>query len=76
MKLFLSVILEMWLMFGEKIWQRKFHIDLGSDQTSLHNPRAGGIISDISNWANMMAENPEIYLKQKFKNITVIRNYQ
>jgi urocanate hydratase len=50
----------MWLTF-EKFDEKDIHIDLGSDQTSLHNPYAGGYYpTDISfEDANaMMAENP------------------
>jgi urocanate hydratase len=51
MKPFLSVILETWLMFrGKNLTKKISRIDLGSDQTSLHNPWAGGYYpADISN---------------------------
>jgi urocanate hydratase len=47
-----------------KFDQENIHIDLGSDQTSLHNPWAGGYYpADISfEEANsMMAEKPELF---------------
>tara|TARA_B110000046_G_scaffold154546_1_gene164519 strand:+ start:1322 stop:3310 length:1989 start_codon:yes stop_codon:yes gene_type:complete len=53
----------------EKFDKENIFIDLGSDQTSLHNPWAGGYYpADISfEDANiMMAENPELF-KEKVK---------
>ena len=57
---YLGNIVEVW----EKFDQENVHIDLGSDQTSLHNPWAGGYYPvDISfEDANMMmAENPRLF---------------
>jgi urocanate hydratase len=57
---YLGNIVEVW----EKFDEANVHIDLGSDQTSLHNPWAGGYYPvDISfEEANvMMAENPELF---------------
>ena len=57
---YLGNIVEVW----EKFYVEDIHIDLGSDQTSLHNPWAGGYYPcDISfEEANiMMAENPELF---------------
>ncbi|MFD1094974.1 urocanate hydratase [Salegentibacter chungangensis] len=56
-------IVDVWEYFDEK----DIHIDLGSDQTSLHNPWAGGyypvgLSFEESN--KMMAEEPELF-KQK-----------
>lgn len=56
-------IVDVW----EKFDQEDVFIDLGSDQTSLHNPWAGGyypvdISFDESN--KMMAENPDEFKKQ------------
>lgn len=48
----------------EKFYEAGLHIDLGSDQTSLHNPWAGGYYPvDLSfEEANvMMSENPELF---------------
>ncbi|MDX1471388.1 MAG: urocanate hydratase, partial [Flavobacteriaceae bacterium] len=55
-------IVEVW----EKFWKDEINIDIGSDQTSLHNPWSGGYypVSLSFEEANeMMAKNPE-----KFKN--------
>lgn len=57
---YLGNIVELW----EKFYVEDIHIDLGSDQTSLHNPWAGGYYPcDISfEDANvMMAENPKLF---------------
>lgn len=60
---YLGNIVDVW----ERFDQENLHIDLGSDQTSLHNPWAGGyypagISFEESN--TMMADNPELF-KQK-----------
>ena len=57
---YLGNVVDVW----EKFDQENIHIDLGSDQTSLHNPWAGGYYpADISfEEANsMMAEKPELF---------------
>ena len=57
---YLGNIVDVW----EKFDEQDIHIDLGSDQTSLHNPWAGGYYpADISfEEANtMMAENPKLF---------------
>ena len=59
---FLGNIVDLW----ERLAERKVHIHLGSDQTSLHNPWAGGyypagLTYDES--VKMMAENPEEFKK-------------
>ena len=57
---YLGNIVEVWEKFDEE----NIHIDLGSDQTSLHNPWAGGYYpTDISFAAanDMMAENPDLF---------------
>ena len=56
-------IVDVW----EKFDQKNIYVDLGSDQTSLHNPWAGGyypagLTYEESN--DMMANNPELF-KQK-----------
>lgn len=53
-------VVDVWEKFDEE----NIHIDLGSDQTSLHNPWAGGyypagLSYEESN--QMMAENPELF---------------
>lgn len=60
---FLGNIVDLW----ERLAQRNIPVDLGSDQTSLHNPWAGGyypagLSFEESN--RLMAENPELF-KQK-----------
>jgi urocanate hydratase len=55
---FLGNIVELW----ERLAERKIHIHLGSDQTSLHNPWAGGYYPvglTYEESVEMMAENPE-----------------
>ncbi|MBF1149013.1 MAG: urocanate hydratase, partial [Cloacibacterium normanense] len=57
---YLGNVVEVW----EKFDQENLKIDIGSDQTSLHNPWAGGyypvgILFEDSN--KMMAENPELF---------------
>jgi urocanate hydratase len=57
---YLGNIVDVW----EKFDIEDIHIDLGSDQTSLHNPWAGGYYPcDISfeDANNMMAENPVLF---------------
>ena len=62
---YLGNIVDIW----EKFDEQNIHIDLGSDQTSLHNPWAGGYYPvgqsfEASN--EMMADNPELF-KEKIK---------
>jgi urocanate hydratase len=59
---FLGNVVELW----ERLAERKIHVHLGSDQTSLHNPWAGGyypvgLTYDES--VEMMANNPEKFKK-------------
>ena len=57
---YLGNIVDVW----EKFDVEDIHIDLGSDQTSLHNPWAGGYYPcDMSfeDANNMMAENPVLF---------------
>ena len=57
---YLGNIVDVW----EKFDAANIHIDLGSDQTSLHNPWAGGYYPvDISfeDSNEMMANNPELF---------------
>ena len=68
---YLGNIVEVW----EKFDSEDLHIDLGSDQTSLHNPWAGGyypvgLSFEESN--TLMADNPELF-RQKVKE-TLIRH--
>lgn len=53
-------IVDLW----ERLAERKVHVDLGSDQTSLHNPWAGGYYPvglSLEESNTMMAEQPEIF---------------
>ena len=64
-------IVELW----ERIVERNIHIEIGSDQTSLHNPWAGGYypIGMSYETANeMMIKNPEQFKKEVQK--TLIRH--
>ena len=57
---YLGNIVDVW----EKFDEANIHIDLGSDQTSLHNPWAGGYYpADISfeDANDMMANNPKLF---------------
>ncbi|CAM3278594.1 urocanate hydratase [Aequorivita lipolytica] len=61
-------IVEVWEKFAED----NIHIDLGSDQTSLHNPWAGGYypVGLTYEEANeMMANNPEQFKKEVQKSL-------
>lgn len=62
---YLGNIVDLW----ERLAERNIHVDMGSDQTSLHNPWAGGyypagLSFEESN--EMMAHQPELF-KQKVK---------
>lgn len=60
---YLGNIVEVW----EAFYTHNVHIDLGSDQTSLHNPWAGGyypVGQSFEESNRMMAEQPELF-KQK-----------
>ncbi|AEA42751.1 urocanate hydratase [Fluviicola taffensis] len=57
---YLGNIVDVW----EKFDQENVHIDLGSDQTSLHNPWAGGYYPtgiSFEEANQLMAENPELF---------------
>ncbi|MDG2432599.1 urocanate hydratase [Flavobacterium sp.] len=57
---YLGNIVDVW----EKFDQENIQIDLGSDQTSLHNPWAGGYYPvgiSFEEANSMMAENPELF---------------
>jgi urocanate hydratase len=57
---YLGNIVDVW----EKFDEANIHIDLGSDQTSLHNPWAGGyypIGLSFEDANNMMANQPELF---------------
>ncbi|WP_344729303.1 urocanate hydratase [Corallibacter vietnamensis] len=57
---YLGNVVEVWEKFDES----NIHIDLGSDQTSLHNPWAGGYYPvglSFEEANNMMANNPDLF---------------
>ena len=57
---YLGNVVDVW----ERFDQENIHIDLGSDQTSLHNPWAGGyypIGYSFEEANEMMANNPELF---------------
>jgi urocanate hydratase len=57
---YLGNVVDVW----EKFDQENIHIDLGSDQTSLHNPWAGGYYPvgiSFEEANTMMAENPDLF---------------
>ena len=59
---YIGNIVDLW----ERLGERNVHVDLGSDQTSLHNPWQGGYFPvDIafSTSKNMMADSPEKFIK-------------
>jgi urocanate hydratase len=58
-------IVDLW----ERLAERKIHVDLGSDQTSLHNPWAGGYYPvglSLEESNALMAEQPELF-KEKIQ---------
>ena len=58
-----------------KTSRKKINVELGSDQTSLHNPWAGGyypVGMSFENANNMMVNNPEEFKKEVQK--TLIRH--
>jgi urocanate hydratase len=62
---YLGNIVDLW----ERMVERNVHVDLGSDQTSLHNPWAGGYYPQGMSYeeANtMMAEDPDTF-KQRIQ---------
>jgi urocanate hydratase len=65
---YLGNVVDVW----EKFLQENIFIDLGSDQTSLHNPFAGGyypagLTLDEAN--RMMAENPELFKTKVYESL-------
>ncbi|WP_460219862.1 urocanate hydratase [Psychroserpens sp. MEBiC05023] len=57
---YLGNIVDVW----EKFDKEHIHVDLGSDQTSLHNPWAGGyypVDMSFEDANEMMASNPELF---------------
>ncbi len=61
-------IVDLWEMFAEK----KIKVEIGSDQTSLHNPYSGGYYPagiSFEESKKMMAENPEKFKKEVQKSL-------
>jgi urocanate hydratase len=60
---YLGNVVDVW----EKFYEQNLHIDLGSDQTSLHNPWAGGYypVGLSFEAANEMMANEPVLFKQK-----------
>ena len=60
---FVGNVVNLW----ERLADEGIHVDLGSDQTSLHNPWAGGYYPvglTLEESKQMMAEEPEVFKKQ------------
>ncbi|MBF1471688.1 MAG: urocanate hydratase, partial [Prevotella pallens] len=56
-------VVDLW----ERLAEENIHVDLGSDQTSLHNPWAGGYYPvgvSLEESKRMMAEEPELFKKK------------
>lgn len=73
---YLGNVIDLW----EKLAEKNVKIDLGSDQTSLHNPFAGGYYpagQSFEESNRMMAENPELFREKVYESlrrqVTVIR---
>lgn len=65
---YLGNVVDVW----ERFDQENLHIDLGSDQTSLHNPWAGGyypIGSTFEESNDLMANNPEKFREEVQKTL-------
>ena len=65
---YIGNVIDLW----EKLVKEKIDIDLGSDQTSLHNPFAGGyypadLTFEESN--KMMVENPELFKEKVYSSL-------
>jgi urocanate hydratase len=61
-------IVDLW----ERLAAEKIHIDLGSDQTSLHNPFAGGYYPaglSFEEANRMMAENPTLFKDKVYESL-------
>lgn len=60
---YLGNVVDVW----EKFDKENIHIDLGSDQTSLHNPWAGGyypVDTTFEESNRLMSENPDLFKKK------------
>ena len=65
---YLGNIVDLW----ERLAAEKIHIDLGSDQTSLHNPFAGGYYPaglSFEDANRMMAENSHLFKEKVYESL-------
>ncbi|NOU17391.1 MAG: urocanate hydratase [Bacteroidales bacterium] len=65
---YLGNIVDLW----ERFVKEDIHIDLGSDQTSLHNPFAGGYYPagiSFEESVKMMAENPSLFKDKVYESL-------
>ncbi|MFH0893833.1 MAG: urocanate hydratase [Bacteroidota bacterium] len=65
---YLGNIVDLW----EKLNERNISVDLGSDQTSLHNPWAGGYYPAGVSYADaneMMASKPELFKEKVYESL-------
>ncbi|MDW8297307.1 MAG: urocanate hydratase [Raineya sp.] len=65
---YLGNVVDVW----EKFLQENIFVDLGSDQTSLHNPFAGGYYPvglSFEQANQMMAENPELFKEKVYESL-------
>ncbi len=61
-------VVDLW----EKLAEENIPVDLGSDQTSLHNPFAGGYYPaglSLNESNRMMAENPELFRQKVYESL-------
>ena len=61
-------IVDLW----EKFVEEKMYVDLGSDQTSLHNPFAGGYYPaglSLEESNKMISENPELFKEKVYESL-------
>lgn len=65
---YLGNVVDLW----QRLWEEKIKVDIGSDQTSLHNPWAGGyypIGFSLEESNKMMAENPDKFKSEVQKTL-------
>ena len=65
-------VVDLW----ERLAEENIHVDLGSDQTSLHNPWAGGYYPvgvSLEESNRMMAEEPELFKKKSTRVFCVVK---
>ena len=65
---YLGNVIDLW----EKLAEKNIRIDLGSDQTSLHNPFAGGYYpagQSFEKSNRMMADDPELFREKVYESL-------